>query len=82
MAGRSVRGGMHTCVAPVAPGLSTDGVRSRYTKANGFNETNIYIKTSLIRGKVAIYLNPVLDVTSVSSSEIHSFLQLERTVSF
>ena len=70
------------CVASVAPGLLTCEVRSHSTKAKCFNESTIYIKIPLVRGKVAVYLSPVLKVSSASSIIVHSLLQLERTVSF
>lgn len=69
-------------LALVAPGLSTCGVRSHFTKAKGFDERTIYIKTLLVRGKVTVHLTSVLGVTSVSSSIISSLLQLEHTVFF
>jgi len=57
-------------------------MRSHSTKAKGFNESTIYIKTHLVRGKVAVYLTPVLKISSVFSTILQSLLQLERTVSF
>ena len=73
---------LQTYVAPIAPSLATCGVRSRSTKAKGFVESTVYIITPPVRDKVTVYLTPVLHISSVSSSIVHSLLQLECTVSF
>ena len=73
---------LQACVAPVTPSLYTCGVLSHSKKAKGFDENTIYIKTPLVRGKVTVYLIPVLKVSSVSSTILQPLLQLERTVSF
>lgn len=73
---------MQACVAPIAHNFSTCGVRSRSSKVKGFDESIVYIKIPLVRCKVAVYLTPGFNVTSVSSSIVHLLLRLERTVSF
>ena len=73
---------LQTCVDTVTLDLLTYGVLSHSKKAKGFDENTVYIKTPLIRGKVTVYLTPVLKVSSVSSTILQSLLQLERTVSF
>ena len=42
----------------------------------------MYIKTTLVWGKVTVYLTPVLKVFSVPSTILQSLLQLEHTISF
>lgn len=82
--GGKISTGQHlqACVAPIAPSLATCGVRSRSKKTKCFDESTVYIITPLVRGKVTVYLTPVLHISSVSSSIVHSLLQLECTVSF
>ena len=60
---------LQTCVAPVIPGQSTCGVRSHVTKANGFHENNMYIRTPVVRN-------------SVSAEIVMNLLQTECDVSY
>ena len=73
---------LQSCVARVLPRQATCGVGSHATKAKGFHEKKVYIRTTIVRHNLTIYLSPALLVSSVYSEIVTAFLHIEHDVSY
>ena len=73
---------LQPCVARVLPRQATCGVGSHVTKAKGFHENKVYIRTPTVRHNLTIYLSPALLVSSVSSEIVTALLHIEHDVSY